>query len=37
MFWGMAKMEGGKWVGRNELGKLWMAIRDELAQESPAV
>ncbi len=36
MFWGMAKMEDGKWVGRNELGKLWMAVREELVTESQA-
>ena len=36
MFWGMAKMEGRKWVGRNELGKLWMAIREELVKETLA-
>jgi ribA/ribD-fused uncharacterized protein len=38
LFWGMAKRElrhedgsvAVKWEGRNELGKLWMAIREEL-------
>lgn len=41
LFWGMAKTEkklpDGRiettWDGRNELGKLWMQIRDELRQD----
>jgi len=41
LFWGMAKTEkklpdGGvetTWAGRNELGKLWMEIRDELRHD----
>jgi len=30
LIWGMAKEPDGTWVGRNELGKLWMSIREEL-------
>jgi predicted NAD-dependent protein-ADP-ribosyltransferase YbiA (DUF1768 family) len=45
MFWGMAKIENELpdgtrsmgWVGRNELGKLWMKIREELAKEQQGV
>jgi len=45
MFWGMAKIENElpdgtrstAWVGRNELGKLWMKIREELANEQQGV
>jgi N-glycosidase YbiA len=45
MFWGMAKIETElpdgtrqpRWVGRNELGKLWMTIREELANAQPGV
>lgn len=28
-FWGAVKV-GGKWVGQNEFGQLWMEIRDQL-------
>ncbi len=41
-FWGMARIEKKlpdgtvvtDWEGRNELGKLWMAIREELSQHA---
>jgi ribA/ribD-fused uncharacterized protein len=41
IFWGMARIEKMQpdgttvtnWQGRNELGKLWMAIRDELQHQ----
>lgn len=29
LFWGAA-FDGEKWVGENQLGKLWMELRDEL-------
>lgn len=42
LFWGMARIEKKlpdgtvvtEWQGRNELGKLWMAIREELRQQT---
>ncbi len=42
LFWGMARIEKTlpdgtattEWHGRNELGKLWMAIREELNQQA---
>lgn len=41
IFWGMARIEKKlpdgtvttEWQGRNELGKLWMVIREELSQQ----
>lgn len=42
LFWGMARLETKlpdgsvitEWHGRNELGKLWMAIREEMQRSS---
>jgi ribA/ribD-fused uncharacterized protein len=33
-FWGAALQEG-QWVGENQLGKLWMELRDELRARRP--
>ena len=36
LFWGAALQEDGTWRGRNTLGKLWMALRENmLGVESP--
>jgi ribA/ribD-fused uncharacterized protein len=32
LFWGAA-LRDGAWVGENRLGRLWMRLREELAQE----
>ena len=32
-FWGMVKKDG-QWIGDNELGKLWMEIRDNLSKNN---
>jgi ribA/ribD-fused uncharacterized protein len=33
LFWGSA-LQGGRWVGENRLGKMWMKLRDELRSVS---
>lgn len=32
MWWGAARQEDGSWLGRNELGKIWMELRYQLKE-----
>jgi len=36
LFWG-AKLEDGKWVGQNHLGKIWMEVREACIKEEQKV
>lgn len=29
-FWGACEFKAGQWRGRNELGKIWMALREAM-------